>query len=274
MKLIDFDKRFSDYTSQWMKEHKDEYKNFDAMEQDMPNVYMKFLNTPAKWLEGVTPGAYFTQFEDCKELVDWMTAYTEKGVPVPDQLLDRIVEVGIPCEKRLVLLLKNQEAPQEARMTAIGLLREMESVAPRALYIEWTKNRKEKDELCDNALESLHQMGKAVVNQLTEVIGNATPAGQEAFLDVLSNYPGNEKVFNIALALFGANVKKRAVLAGYLGKLGDERALPALVAASQEEKLPYLDFIEIRNAIEMLGGDAPEREYDDDAGYSAMQRMQ
>jgi len=274
MKLIDFDKRFSDYINQWVKEHKDEYKNFEAMEQDMPNVYMQFLNTPAAWLQGVTPGAYFTQFDDCKELVDWMRAYTEKKVPIPAQLLDRIVEVGIPCEKRLVLLLKDESAPLEARMTAIGLLREMESTAPRALYIEWTKNRKEKDELCDNALESLHQMGRDVVKQLTEVIGGATRAGQEAILDVLSDYPGSEKVFGIALALFKEDKKKRAVLAGYLGKLGDDRALPALIEAAEDEKLPYLDFIEVRNAIERLGGDAPEREYESDEGYDALQRMQ
>ena len=44
MKLIDFDKRFSDYTSQWMREHGKEYKDFDAMEADMPNVYLRFLN--------------------------------------------------------------------------------------------------------------------------------------------------------------------------------------------------------------------------------------
>jgi FOG: HEAT repeat len=274
MKLLDFDKRFADFTSQWMKEHKDDYKNFDAMEQDMPNVYMQFLNTPATWLSGVTPGAYFTQFDDCKELVDWMVAYTDKRVPIPAQLLDRIVEVGIPCEKRLVLLLKDSSVNMEARMTAIGLLREMESMAPRSLYIDWTKNRVEKDELCDNALESLHQMGKEVVKQLTEVIGGATQAGQEAILDVLCNYPGNDKVLKIALELFEKNKKKRAVLASYLGKLGDERALPVLCEAAQDEKLPYLDFIEIRNAIERLGGDAPDRQYEDDDGYTAMQRMQ
>ena len=77
-KCIDFDSRFADFTSRWMKEHGKEYRNFDAMEADMPRVYMTFLNTPARWLDGVTPGAYFTQFEDPKDLVDWMVDYVRK----------------------------------------------------------------------------------------------------------------------------------------------------------------------------------------------------
>ena len=75
MKCINFDERFADYTSQWMKAHGKEYKNYQAMEADMPRIYMNFLNTPASWLEGITPGAYFTQFEDAKVLVDWFNEY-------------------------------------------------------------------------------------------------------------------------------------------------------------------------------------------------------
>ena len=36
MKCINFDERFADYTSQWMKAHGKEYKNYQAMEADMP----------------------------------------------------------------------------------------------------------------------------------------------------------------------------------------------------------------------------------------------
>ncbi len=105
MKCIDFDARFADFASQWMTDHKGEYRNFDAMEADMPRVYMAFLNTPAAWLNGVTPGAYFTQFEDPKDLVDWLVEYTDKEVPVPDLLLEQIVNDGTPSEKRLEALL-------------------------------------------------------------------------------------------------------------------------------------------------------------------------
>ena len=272
MKCINFDDKFADFASRWIKEHGGEYPNYDAMEADMPRVYMTFLNTPAPWLEGVTPGAYFTQFEDAKDLVDWLVAYTSRGIPVPDLLLEQIQAVGKPCEKRLLALLKDESSAitEEARMTAVGLLREMESTLPKMLYIQWQLDREDHDELADNALDSLREMGRAVVQPMLQELPRANRAGQEAFLDVLVNYPGNAQVFDLAVRLFKQNPSRRALFASYLAKLGDDRALPVLMEAAMDEKCRYMDFIELRNAIEMLGGEAPDREFYEDDEYAAL----
>ena len=113
MPVHNFDEHFAEFTSEWMKTHKEEYRHFDEMEEDMPRIYMSFLNTRAGWLGSITPGSYFTQFEDPKVLVDWMCQYCEEGVPIPDPLLEQIVFVGKPCEKRLTELLKDEEAEEE-----------------------------------------------------------------------------------------------------------------------------------------------------------------
>lgn len=273
MPIINFDSYFADYTSEWIKAHQGDYADFDEMEADMPRIYLSFLNTRAKWLGNVTPGSYFTQFEDPKVLVDWLAQYCEERTPVPDLLLEQITTVGRPCEKRLLELLKDNEAPDEARMTAVELLREMESTLPKMLYITWQLNRDAQDELKDNALESLTQMGEAVVQPILQELPKANAAGEEALLEVLSHFPGNEQIFKLALRLFRERPEGRALFAGYLAKLGDDRALPELISAAEEPKLPYLTFIEIRNAIETLGGTCPEREYDDDPEYEALRDM-
>ncbi len=273
MPVHNFDEHFAVFTSEWMKKHKDEYSNFDEMEADMPRIYMTFLNTRAGWLGNITPGSYFTQFEDPKVLVDWMNQYCQENVPLPDPLLEQITTVGKPCEKRLVELLKDEEAEDEARMTAVELLREMESTQPKMLYIQWQLDRAVKDELKDNAVESLSVMGKSVVQPILQLIGKANDAGREALLEVLSHYPGDEQIFRIAMECFRSNPGRRALFAGYLAKLGDDRALPVLTEAAKEPKLPYLTFIEIRNAIEELGGICPDREYDDDPEYEALRDL-
>lgn len=273
MPIINFDEHFADYTSAWIREHQGEYGTFDEMEEDLPRVYMTFLNTRAKWLGGLTPGSYFTQFEDPKVLVDWMNEYCRQGVPVPDLLTDQITFVGKPCEKRLLELLKDPEAGEEAKMLAIGLLREMESLQPKMLYINWQLNRAEKDEIKDNALESLREMGQAVVQPILQVVDQANAAGQEALLEVLADYPGNEQTFRLAMRLFREYPERRALFAGYLAKLGDTRALPELEEAARDEKLNYLTFIELRNAIEVLGGNCPEREFEEDPEYEALRGM-
>ena len=273
MPVHNFDEHFAEFTSEWMKNHQNDYRNFDEMEEDMPRIYMSFLNTRAGWLGSITPGSYFTPFEDPKVLVDWMCQYCEEGVPIPDPLLEQIVFVGKPCEKRLTELLKNDEAEEEARMTAVGLLREMESQQPKMIYINWQLNRAEKDDLKDNALESLTGMGESVVQPILQSIGKANDAGREALLEVLSHFPGNEQVFRIALEAFRTHPEKRALFAGYLSRIGDDRALPDLEAAAKEPDVSYLTFIELRNAIESLGGVCPEREYDDDPEYEALRDL-
>ncbi len=276
MKCIDFDAKFADFSAKWVQDHAREYKNYDAMEADMPRIYMMFLNTPAKWLDGVTPGAYFTQYDDAKYVVDWLVEYCRREIPVPDMLLEQIQTIGKPCEKRLLALLKDEDdsVTEEARMTAIGLLRDMESTLPKMLYITWQLTRKQKDDLADNALDSLRDMGPAVVQPILQELPKANAAGQEALLDVLVNYPGPQQTFDLAIRLFHENPKRRALFASYLGKLGDDRALPALMAAAKADDCRYIDFIELRSAIESLGGEAPNKEFDEDVEYAALRAME
>ena len=269
---IDFDSHFAEYSTQWMNRHMKEYRNYDAMEEDIPRVYMAFLNEPAPWLDGLTPGSYFTQFEDPKDLVDWLVAYCEKGVPVPELLLEQMENVGKPCEKRLVALLKDENAPADARMTAIGVLRSMESEQPKSLYVSWQINREKEDELAENALDSLREMGKAALPALREALPRANEAGQAAILDILTNYPCTESVFQTTLRLFDRLRDEREVFAAYLARLGDTRALPALLRAAEDEATGYVTYIELRAAIERLGGQAPERDFSGDPQYEALKQ--
>ncbi len=276
MRCIDFDKEFERYITAWMKDHAKEYRNYDAMEAAMPEVYEKFLDTPVNWLSGAKPGEYFTQFDNPRQLVNWMEDYFKQRIPVPDMLMNRIAELGKDAEESLLNLLNKERATQEMKMAAVTLLREIDSEIALPLYVEWQKNRGEKeDELADNALESLVSLEERALPAMREALPLATAAGQEALLTILSNYPGDESVFETALNLFSARKERMAVLADCLGKLGDERALPALKAAAASEETPYLDYIELRSAIEALGGDAPEREFDEeDPAYEAMRTMQ
>lgn len=275
MRCINFDKEFQRYLADWMKAHAKEYKNYDAMEDAMPQVYEQFLDTPVNWLAGAKPGEYFLQYDNPRQLVNWMEDYLKQRIPVPDMLMNRISELGAASEEALMALLEKERAPREAVMAAVTLLREIESEAPLARYVGWQAVRGEaEDELADNALESLASMGESAVAAMRAALPEATPAGQEALLTLLSKFPGDEQVFSTALALFKSRRDRVAVLADCLAKLGDERALPELKALAASEETPYLDYIELRSAIEALGGDAPEREFDEkDPAYEAMRGM-
>jgi len=272
MKPIDFDAQFTEMLNSWMEENRANYRNADEMEAAMPEVYQQFLETPAPWLDGKAPGHAFDDVENTGELLGLVKRYIEEDVPVPDPLLDRIAELG--DEEAVFALAKDEAAPCEARMLAIELLRQQESTLPMVEYIRWQVERKQEEDLLDNALESLRDMGQNVVGPAKIAFRAADEAGKEALLDVLCDYPGDNEVFAFALNQFKTTKDKRGLYAGYLAKLDDDHALEALLDVAESDDVSYIDFIEIRSAIERLGSEAPIRDFSGDPTYKAVHRLQ
>lgn len=275
MKCIDFDKQFERYTRSWMEKNAEKYKNnMDVIEAMMPDVYMEFLEKEAAWLDGLSPMAYFAQYDDAQMLVDWMCEYYTQGVPVPDLLLERITELGDDAERALCALPFGENVPHEAALTAISLLRELESAVLAKEYIAFIAALEEPDEKGDMCAESLESMGYAVVEPMLSALSGATQTGRDIFADILSNYPGDDRVFDLLMERFVRCEDRRALFASYLAKLGDERALPALIEAAQDDSVNYLDYVEIVSAIDALGGDRPEeREFNGDPYYESLKRV-
>lgn len=268
MQLVDFDAHFQEALNEWIKHNKGKHRGADALEEAAAQYYFTWLETPAPWLEGVAPGQYYAAQSDPSTLVALLRRYVQESVPVPDLLAERIAE--LPSEAPLLALVRDEAAPCEARMYAVDLLRQLESAAPMVDYLRWQVEATQDADLRDNALDSLRGMGKAVLRPAKLAFQAAGDEGKEALLDVLADYPGDEDVLAFAIRRFTAVPGKRALYAGYLGKLGDERALEPLLNVAEAEKMGYADFIEIRNAIERLGGEAPVRDFSADPEYRAI----
>ena len=275
MNCINFDQKFEQYMGVWMKNNAAKYKNnMDIIEGMMPDVYMEFLAKPATWLGGKAPQDYFGQYDDAAQLVDWLCEYERTGVPVPDLLLDRIGELGDAAEAPLLALLDAAAAPDAAVMTAISLLREIESTAPMQRYIERIAALESPDERADMYAESLQSMGEAVVAPILAALPAAGETGRDIFADILSNFPGEEESFRLLMECFERCDDRRALFASYLAKYGDDRALPALRRAAEDPQVNYLDFVEISSAIEALGGERPaEREFAGDPYYESLKHV-
>lgn len=275
MKCIDFDHQFELYTAQWVKDNAEKYKNnMDVIEMMMPDVYMEFLSKPAQWLGGKTPERYFEQYSDAQMLVDLMCQYEEEKVPVPDLLLERITDLREKSETPLLALLNKEGIAPSAQMTAISLLRELESTAPMQQYIDLIASLDAADEKGDMCAESLENMGACVVEPILAALERTGEMGREIFADILSNFPGDDRIFALLLNCFKTRKDKQALFASYLAKYGDDRALDALNAAALERDINYLDFVEISSAIDALGGDRPaEREFSGDPYYESLKHV-
>ena len=203
-----------------------------------------------------------------------MCAYYEQGVPVPDLLLERITALGDEAEACLLKLPFGEGVPHEAALTAISLLGEMESTAPMQAYIEFIASLEEPDEKGDMCAEALLAMGGVVVQPILAALDHAGEAARDIFADILSNYPGEERTFELLMERFAHCEDRRALFASYLAKFGDDRALSVLMAAALDESTNYLDYVEIVSAIDALGGERPpERDFDGDPYYESLKRI-
>ena len=275
MKCINFDRAFERYMAEWIKENSEKYKDdMDVIEDMMPDVYLEFLKKPADFLDGVAPQDYFEQFDNADMLVNWLCAYIAQGVPVPDLLLERVTALGNPAEKSLLALVARDDLPEETQMTAISLLREMESKAPMQRYIDYIASLEEPSDKGDLCAEALMSMGESVVEPILATLSGAGQTGRDIFADVLSNYPGDERIYELMIERFVTRDERRALFASYLAKLGDERAIPMLKEAAQSPDINYLDYVEVVNAIEALGGERPpEREFSGDPYYESLRQV-
>ena len=275
MKCINFDRAFERYMAEWIKENSEKYKDdMDVIEDMMPDVYLEFLKKPADFLDGVAPQDYFEQFDNADMLVKWLCEYIAQGVPVPDLLLERVTALGNPAEKSLLALVARDDLPEETQMTAISLLREMESKAPMQRYIDYIASLEEPSDKGDLCAEALMSMGESVVEPILATLSGAGQTGRDIFADVLSNYPGDERIYELMIERFVTRDERRALFASYLAKLGDERAIPMLKEAAQSPDINYLDYVEVVNAIEALGGERPpEREFSGDPYYESLRQV-
>lgn len=275
MKCINFDRAFERYMAEWIKENSEKYKDdMDVIEDMMPDVYLEFLKKPADFLDGVAPQDYFEQFDNADMLVNWLCDYIAQGVPAPDLLLERVTALGNPAEKSLLALVARDDLPEETQMTAISLLREMESKAPMQRYIDYIASLEEPSDKGDLCAEALMSMGESVVEPILDALSGARQTGRDIFADVLSNYPGDERIYELMIERFVTRDERRALFASYLAKLGDERAIPMLKEAAQSPDINYLDYVEVVNAIEALGGERPpEREFSGDPYYESLRQV-
>ena len=274
MNCINFDQKFEQYMTVWVKNNSAKYKdNMDVIEGMMPEIYMEFLMRPATWLGGKAPQRYFEQYDDAVHLVEWLCEYEKQKVPVPDLLLDRIGELGSKAEAPLIALLTKKKVPVSALMTAVSLLREIESTAPMQLYIDRIAALDAPDEKGDMYAESLLAMGMTAVEPMIAALPCCKETGRDIFADILSNYPGDERIFDLLMERFNKCDDRVALFASYLAKFGDDRALPSLEKAARDEHINYLDFVEVSSAIEALGGERPaEREFSGDPYYESLKQ--
>jgi hypothetical protein len=263
-KLIDFDKKYMSFASKYVKDMAN--LSEDELEKALNDTVSKWLKEGDAELGGRTPDEYFAKMSP-QELADNLAAYGEGGMNVPEPLYRRISGTA-ECAGPLAEIARNRALGEKTRGTALRLLIDMNAEGLETLAADMLL---EGGELSDEAADWLKGAGYGVVGPLLSRYDAADEEVREAILDVLCAYPGVERTVKILSERLLSDHERRALHASYAARLGDESLLGPLKALCGMSDLTYFDYMEIRNAIEALGGEpGAERQFYGDPDFERL----
>lgn len=261
MKLIDFDGLFDEKLTVYMEENRGKYTE-KQWEDIIPKLYKKFGDTYVSKIK-CTPKEYYAKMTD-GELVETLSAHLTEEVPVPEFLCAEIENRG---EAKFLLPLLEKEDAQTVSY-AVNLLGD--DARAYAAYLKiLIENRLDEEIRSDVAdILKLH----ADEHKTLALENYQKGIAREYMLEILSRVKArDEEVYQTLLQAF-LSQENVPVHAGYLAAYGDERALPVLLQRIEDKTIGFVEFQELKYAVEALGGEYDEpRDFTEDKDYIAVE---
>lgn len=263
---IDFDKLFENYADKYYSAHEDEYDSPDDFARDLDEVYHKWATSPQDVLGGISPSEFFNRIPT-DELIDIL-----KGSCVGDNDPNSLLFDRIATEPELLddlIALAKSADDEKLLLVVLSLINELGG-ADSTFYVDMIERDidacvKEAciEALCDRAEEVKDVLISRA--QATDDIGKI-----EMYVEPLTFCgPGDDRILSLLKTLLASDPNV-AYVAALIGRYGDDRACADLYKLLDD--CDYAEYLEIRNAIESLGGavDDRYRDFSDDPLYKAI----
>ena len=260
MKLIDFDGMFDEKLTQYMEENKNKYTEKE-WEDVIPRLYKKFGDTYVAKVK-CTPKEYYAKMSDT-ELVETLRAHLQTDVPIPEFLCAETERRDV-VETLLSMLFDDTQSAVYA-LNLIG-----DNARAYDAYFTLLEKETTDEDLKNDVIEIFKYHADAVKERVLNAY--AKKIAPEAMLEILSRVKErDERVYAILLSAFQED-ENLAMRASFLAAYGDERALPVLLKRIEDETLGFVQFQELKYAIEALGGEYNEpRDFTGDSEYLAVE---
>ncbi len=263
MKLMDLDGLFDKKLARYMQENKGKHTEKE-WENVIPRLYKQFGDTYVAKLQ-CTPREYYARMTN-EELAETLQAHLAQDVPVPEFLCAELE--GRNAADVLLPLFRGADAQTAAYV--VNLLGD-DVRAFDAYFDALTENRFD-EELRSDLTDVLRLHADEVKSRALALYRQGV--AQAYMLEILSRVKRREEeIFQTLLQAFQtADETQSPVCAGYLAAYGDERALPYLTARIEDESIGFVEFQELKYAIEALGGEyAEQRDFSEDKDYLAIE---
>lgn len=256
MKLYDFDGMFDEKLSDYIAKNAGKYRE-EEWENIIPKLYQKFGDTVIKSI-GKTPRGFYAGMTD-DDLVRSLKAHIRENVPVSEFLCDEIERRNLT--ESLLPMLNGTPSEREYAMNIIG-------ADERAIktYMQILVSTDDGD-LKDRCADFIKEKADLVTDEALANYKNGVE--KELMCEIMSrSVVRNQQIFDILLKEFRCDAENIPMHASYLAAYGDERALPYLLDKIDEEGISFIEYQELKFAIEALGGEYNrERDFSSDPYY-------
>ncbi len=283
--IFDFYTRFSaDYIA-WCEKHPEIARDEDKLQEAFEKQYVKWFDTPKKWLGGRTPNAYFEELKDPAVYASMFVSYIEQDMQLPEPLIECMIEHKkdvYPILRGILLSEKpadmDDDAFTEVCAECISVIDEMQMPQLYGRYIELllAATGSESDALTENICVALEEAEEPdeIRKRLLDVYPVSEGVGKECILELLCGYKDDGMVYSLLSEEFRRDDMELAFLCELAGKLSDERLLPVLRTFLEDQSLDYLTFTSVRYAIERITGEElPDREAYGDPVYDLLANL-
>lgn len=244
-KLIDFDGLFDEKLEEYMRQNAGKYTE-KQWESAIPQLYRKFGDTYVAKAKN-TPKGYYAEMDDA-ELVATLVRHVREGVPVSDFLCREIEGRG--CPEALVALL-GEEDP-ELLTLAVNLV----GADPKGIggYFALLEREDLDQDVAEAVCEQLKLCADAAMERALDCYGRGVRP--EVMLEILSRCKTrDDRIYSLLLRAFRESGEELPMRASYLAAYGDPRALGALLEVIDRDDVNFLEYQELKYAIEALGGE-------------------
>lgn len=256
MKIYDFDGMFDEKLSAYISRNTDKYTE-EEWEDLIPVLYKKFGDTVTKPL-GKTPREFYAEMTD-GDLLKCLKQHLKKDVPVSEFLRNETEKRNLSDE-----IFKMLDGTPAERDFAISFLGADDEAVKKYMEILVSCDDEEVKARC---AELISEKADLVID--SAIKNYAAGAEKEYMCEILSrSVVKDDRIFDILIKEFRTAAENIGVRAGFLASYGDERALKYLLDKIDEEGISYLEFRELKFAVETLGGEyTKQRDFSNDPAY-------
>ena len=271
---IDLEHLFHHYVADHL--HKAGKLDEDAAGEMAEKLYAEWADAPCAALDGCSPRAWFARLDTPEALVEALTAYARADMEPPELLLDRFFDVGAVCAAPLEALARDGGESAALRAQALDLLNGLDEARAVRVATDAVLAAQESDAFCELAAEILAgRVDADIADRLLDGYDAAPDFARTLILEALCNFPGDARVYERMLEMLKNRPEQRADAARLLGRYGDARAIEPLKALLDLTDIGYYEYMEVRNAVEALGGEVEnEREFYGDPDYEYLRELE